>query len=225
MIGRADMGLKDLANPFVGNQHDAPLWRALAFARLGKWAEAREGFRNMEAAMGTLPLEVQRAMMKELVRALIEVGDINGAADQLNEFEAIGIPRELEPTMAVLAGRLAESLGRQEEARRAYHAAAESWDRPSAAQGRLREIALRRALGEMERAETVASLETLTAIWRGDATELEALAMLARLYTEEGRYRDAFQTMRTAMTAHSNTDVTRRMQDEAAATFDSLFLA
>ena len=51
MIGRPDAALKDLANPFVGNQHDAPLWRALAHARLGKWAEAREGFRNAEAAM------------------------------------------------------------------------------------------------------------------------------------------------------------------------------
>ena len=29
MIGRADAALKDLSNPFVGNQHDAPLWRAL----------------------------------------------------------------------------------------------------------------------------------------------------------------------------------------------------
>ena len=80
MIGRADAALKDLSNPFVGNQHDAPLWRALANARLGKWAEAREGFRSAEAAMTTLPLEFQRAILQDMVRASIEVGDVTGAA-------------------------------------------------------------------------------------------------------------------------------------------------
>ncbi len=125
MIGRADMGLKDLANPFVGNQNDAAMWRALAYAKLGKWPEAREGFRAVEAAITTLPLELQRNVMKEMIRAYVEVGDITGATAQLNEFEAIGIPQELEPIMALLNGRISEGLGRVEDARRSYQAAAE----------------------------------------------------------------------------------------------------
>ena len=80
MIGRADMGLKDLASPFVGNQNDAQLWRALAYAKLGKWPEAREGFRAVEAAIGTLPLELQRNVMKEMIRAYVEVGDGMGGS-------------------------------------------------------------------------------------------------------------------------------------------------
>ena len=112
MIGRPEAAMKDLSNPFVGNQHDAPLWRALANARLGKWAEARDGFRNAEAAMTTLPLEFQRTMLRDMVRAALEVGDVTGAASRLNEFEMVGVPRELEPTIAVLTGRLAEGLGK-----------------------------------------------------------------------------------------------------------------
>jgi len=65
----------------------------------------------------------------------------------------------------------------------------------------------------------------LTTFWRGDDTEIEALQLLARLYTDEGRYREAFHIMRTAFKAHPNSELTRRIQDEAAATFDSLFLA
>ena len=42
MLGRVEDAQKDLANPVVGNQNDAPLWRALALARQGKWPEARE---------------------------------------------------------------------------------------------------------------------------------------------------------------------------------------
>jgi tetratricopeptide (TPR) repeat protein len=225
MIGRAEMGLKDLANPFVGNQNDAPLWRALAYAKLGKWSEAREGFRAVEAVIATLPLELQRNVMKEMIRAYVEVGDITGATAQLNEFEAIGIPQELEPIMALLNGRISEGLGRMEDARRSYQLAADSKDRGAAAQGRLREIVLRQARHDIERSDAIAQLETLAATWRGDATEVETLQMLGRAYTDEGRYREAFQIMRTAILAHPNSEMTRRIHDEAASTFDSLFLA
>jgi hypothetical protein len=62
-------------------------------------------------------------------------------------------------------------------------------------------------------------------VWRGDETEVEGLKLLAHLYTQDGRYREAFHTMRTAMRAHPNSDLTRKIQDEAASTFDTLFLA
>jgi len=225
MIGRADMGLKDLANPFVGNQNDAPLWRALAYAKLGKWPEAREGFRAVETLIATLPLELQRNVMKEMIRSYVEVGDITGATAQLNEFEAIGIPQELEPIMALLNGRISEGLGRMDDARRSYQLAADSKDRGAAAQGRLREIVLRQARHDIDRSDAIAQLETLAATWRGDATEVETLQMLGRAYTDEGRYREAFQIMRTAILAHPNSEMTRRIHDEAASTFDSLFLA
>ncbi len=225
MLNRTEEALKDLANPLIGNQHDAPIWRALAHARQGKWAESREGFRNVEVAMGTLPIQLQRFALQEAVRSSIEVKDFAGAAKQINEFETVGIPRELEPSIAVLTGRLAEGFGRTDEALTAYRAAADSPNRRSAAQGRLREIVLRHASGDLKSIQVIAELETLTTAWRGDETEIEGLQLLARLYTEEGRYRDAFHVMRTALMAHPNSDMTRRIHDEAATTFDSLFLA
>jgi tetratricopeptide (TPR) repeat protein len=225
MIGRADVGLKDLASPLVGNQNDAPLWRALAYAKLGKWPEAREGFRAVEAAVASLPLELQRGVMKDMIRSYVETGDITGATTQLNEFEAIGIPPDLEPIMALLNGRISEGLGRVEDARRFYQVASDSRDRGIAAQGRLREIVLRQARRDIERVDAITQLETLTATWRGDATEIEALQMLGRAYTDEGRYREAFQIMRTAISVQPKLEMTRHIQEEAASTFDSLFLA
>lgn len=225
MIGRPEAAIKDLSNPFVGNQHDAPLWRALANARLGRWVEARDGFRSAEAAMTTLPLEFQRTILKDMVRASLEVGDVTGAVNRLNEFETVGVPRELEPTIAVLTGRLAEALGKVEDALRAYRAAHDSWDRPAAAEGRMREIQLQFGRGSYDRPAAINDLETLTTVWRGDRTEIEALQLLARLYTEEGRYRQAFNVMRSALRTHPNSDLTRRIQEGAMSTFDGLFLA
>ena len=225
MMGRPAAALKDLSDPAVGDQHDAPLWRALAYARQGKWQQARQSFKNVEAAIATLPIELQRFALKEEMRASIEVGDLADAENELNDLETIGIPHDMQPAMSVLIGRLDEGLGRNEDALTAYRAAADSWDRPAAAQGRLRETALRYSLGDLKRDEVVNSLESLTTVWRGDETEIEALKILARIYTEEGRYRDSFYVMRSAMAAHPDWDMTRKIQEEAARTFDSLFLA
>ncbi len=172
----------------------------------------------------TLPVELQRVALKDELRAAIEVGDFATAANEINDFETIGVPREMQPGLSLLTGRLAEGMGHSEDALAAYRLAADSRDRPAAAQGRLRETALRYALGDLKREEVITELESLTTVWRGDETEIEPLKILARLYTEEGRYRDAFYVMRSAMSVHPNWDMTRRIQEEAAATFDALFL-
>ncbi|MBI4273724.1 MAG: tetratricopeptide repeat protein [Rhizobiales bacterium] len=225
LLGRTDQALKDLSNPIIGNQYDAPLWRALAYARAGRWAEARAGFKTVEKALATLPVELQRVALTDALRAAIEVGDYNGATHELHELETIGSTSEMKPMLAVLNGRLAQGLGRTGDALAAYRTAADSPDRPAAAQGRLREVLLRHELGDLKPDDVVASLETLTTLWRGDETEIEALQLLGRLYTQQRRYRDAFYVMRTALAAHPNSEMTRRIHDEASASFDTLFLA
>ncbi len=224
MLDRPEEALKELAKPQVGDQQDAPIWRAIAYARQGRWAEARDIFKNVAAAIGALPIELQRMAMKEALRASVEVRDYNHAARVANEFETVGITPELEPIINVLIGRLYEGLGRAEDALTSYRAAAFSANRRAAAQGRLREIALTFATGGMTRKDVIGELETLTTVWRGDETETEGLKLLAHLYTEDSRYRDAFHVMRTALLAHPNSDMTRKIQDEAAVTFESLFL-
>ena len=225
MLDRPEDALKDLANSNVGNQQDAPIWRAIAYSRQGKWPEAREAFKNVEAAMGALPLELQRLAMREALRSAIEVRDFAGATRIVSEFETLGIPPESQAQLDVLEGRLYEGLGRSEDALNSYRSAANAADRRAAAQGHLREIVLLYTSGDMPRKDTIHELETLTTVWRGDETEVEGLKLLAHIYTEDGRYREAFHVMRTAMMAHPNSDLTRKIQDEAAATFDSLFLA
>ena len=224
LIDRPGEAIKNLSSPRVGNQQDAGLWRGVAFAREGKWKEAREHFNDFDLALATLPLELQRVAMKEALRAAIEVQDYSGATRLLNEFDTIGVPPDVKPSIDVLRGRLAEGIGRKDDALKEYRAAVASADRRSAAQGRLREIELQASSGDMARKDVIAALEMLTTAWRGDETETEGLRLLAHLYTLEGRYRDAFHVMKTALLAHPNSDITRKIQDEAAVTFDTLFL-
>src|SRR5262249_34650176 len=158
------------------------------------------------------PIELQRMALEEAVRASVEAGDLATAAAKLDEFESVGMSPEIKPAIAVLSGRLAERLGQNYQALAKYRAATEATHPPVAAQAKLREVVLRYKAGDLNRDEVISALETLTTIWRGDETEIEALQLLARLYTEEHRYRDAFYAMRTAVRAHPNSEMAQRIQ-------------
>ena len=224
MLDHPQAALKDLSNPQIGNQLDAPVWRAMAYARQGQWAEAHDHFKQVGSELAALPIELQRLALRSAMRAAIEVHDFSDAGRVLNELQTMGVPPDMAPSVAVLVGQLDEGLGRNEDALTNYRAAGSSHDRPAATQGRLREIVLRYALGDMPRKDVVGQLETLTTVWRGDETETDGLKLLAHLYTEDGHYREAFHVMRTALLAHPNSDLTRKIEDEAAASFESLFL-
>ncbi len=225
MLERPQEALKDLANPIVGNQFDAPLWRGWAYSRLGRWADASEGFRDADSRIARLPVELQRTLLLQVMQVALAVGDVTGAVDVKHEFEVVGVPPELEPAVSVYGGEIDEQLGHIQDALRSYRSAADSADRHASAQGQLREIKLESSRGKLPRTSAIDELETLTTIWRGDDTEIEALKLLAHFYTEEGRYRDSFHVMRIALTAHPNSDLTRGIQDEASETFGNLFLA
>ncbi len=79
LIGHPERGLKDLANPVIGNGYDSQLWKGLAFAREGKWAEAREKFKNAEFSVATLPPDLQRIVTMDSMKASLEVKDYAGA--------------------------------------------------------------------------------------------------------------------------------------------------
>lgn len=224
ILHRPEDALKDLASPDIGDQKEAPIWRAMAQSRLGRWPEAHAAFKPLDKQIATLPLGLQRMVLLDRIRTGIEVKDFDAAARMVNDLDTIGVTDDITASVAVLRGRIAENLGRKEDALKDYRAAVMSSDRRAGAQARLREIELMSKSGAMPRNEMIHELETLTTVWRGDETETQGLQLLAHLYTGDGRYRDAFHVMRTALLAHPNADETRKIQDEAAKTFDALFL-
>jgi tetratricopeptide (TPR) repeat protein len=225
LMGRPEQGLKDLVNPAIGTNYDSQLWRALACARLGKWAEAREKFKNVEFAITSLPIELQRIVIAEAMRASLEVKDYSGAAKRSSDLDIIGLPTEMKPAISVLRGRLAEGLGHEKDALDQYKIAVQSSDRAAAAEAKLLEIILRQKRDEISQAELLSELETLSVIWRGDWIEVRALSMLLRIYSETGRYGEAFAAVRTATGLQPNSEVSRAAQDAAAALFAQLFLS
>jgi tetratricopeptide (TPR) repeat protein len=224
LMGRPERGLKDLANTAIGTNYDSQLWKAVANARLGKWAEAREKFKSVEFAITSLPIELQRIVIVDAMRASLEVRDYPGAAKRATELEVIGPPPELKPAISVLRGRLAEALGHDKDALDEYRSVTNSSDRAAATEAKLLEIALRQKRDEISQADSLRELETLAVTWRGDALEVRTLEMLARIYADTGRYGESFAAVRIANRLEPNSEIARQGQDAASALFVQLFL-
>ncbi|OKO74524.1 hypothetical protein [Bradyrhizobium sp. NAS96.2] len=224
LIGHPERGLKDLANPVIGNGYDSQLWKGLAFAREGKWAEAREKFKNAEFSVATLPPDLQRIVSMDSMKASLEVKDYAGAARRKSDLDVVGVPDGLKPAVAVLRGRLAEALGQEKDALDAYRFAANSADRQAAAEGRLLETLLKQKRGEIGRDDVLKELELLSMLWRGDNIELKTLYVLSKIYAETARYADAFAVTRAATRLQPNAPESRQAQDAASALFVQLYL-
>jgi predicted negative regulator of RcsB-dependent stress response len=224
LIGHPERALKDLASPAIGNGYDSQLWKGFALARQEKWADAREKFKNAEFSIAALPLELQRIVTADAMRASLEVKDYAGASRRRSELEVIGIPNEMKPEIAVLRGRLAEALGHDKDALDAYKYAAQSSDRQASAEARLLEGLLRHRRGELGQAELLRELETLSVTWRGDAIELRTLNKLAQIYAETARYADSLTAAKTATRLQPNSELSRQGQDAASALFADLYL-
>jgi tetratricopeptide (TPR) repeat protein len=224
LMGRPERGLKDLASPVIGSNFDSQLWKAMAGSRQGKWADAREKFKASEFTVTSLPIDLQRIVIAEAMRASIEVKDYPGAAKRASELDVIGTLPEQAAAVAVLRGRLAEGLGHEKDALDEYKRAALSPDRPAATEAKLLQVALQQKRNEISQEEALRELETLSITWRGDALEVHTLEMMAKIYADTGRFSESFGAVRVANLLAPNLEVARQGQDAAAALFSQLFL-
>jgi hypothetical protein len=225
LMGRPDQGLKDLASPAIGNNYDSQLWRGLAFARQGRWADAREKFKNVEFAIASLPLELQRVVTMDAMRASLEVKDFGGASKRRAELDVVGVPPDLKPSFAVLRGRLAEALGQDMDALDDYTFAIRSPNREAAAEAKQFEVALKQRRNEINQTDALHELETLSVTWRGDAIELRTLQMLSQIYSDTSHYFEALGAARQASKLAPNSEISRQAQDAASDLFSDIFLS
>lgn len=225
LMGRPDLGMKDLTSEAIGNNFDSQMWKGLAYARQGKFAEAREKFKNVEFAIASLPLDLQRVVTADAMKASLEIKDYAGAAKRRAELEVIGASPDTKADIAVLRGRLAEAMAQDKDALDEYKFAVDSNDRAAAAEAKLLEVKLLQKRGEIKPPEALKQLETLQAIWRGDTIEVQTLQMMAQLYSEAGRYAESLEAARQATRLMPNSEMARQAQDAAGALFSQLFLA
>lgn len=224
MLRRPSDALQDFAHPGVSAAPEVASWRGLALALDGRAREAHLAFEAAETPAGILPVSLARTLLTSAVGAALDSGALDRAAHRLDELQELGIPAAGEQQFALLRGRLAEAQGHEREALRDYGRATSGGDEPVRADADQRRLALRLKLGEIDGRAATEELEVMSYAWRGDEVEARTLAMLAKLYADQSRFRDSFTTMRNAMRAFPRSESVRGMQDDVARHFEALFL-
>jgi hypothetical protein len=224
MMHRPTDALREFAHPAMANAPDIALWRATALAMDGRSREAHDTFEGSDVSPATLPHPLARAILVRAIEAALDSGAVERADKHLAELQEIGIPPSAEQQFALLRGRVIEAKGMDRDAVVAYGRAANGPDLPVRADAEQRLLAARHRLGEIDRKAAIEELEVQSYGWRGDEVEARTLALLAKLYADQGQFREAFTTMRLAMRAHPRSETVRGMQDDVARHFERLFL-
>jgi tetratricopeptide (TPR) repeat protein len=224
MTGRFKEARQILTKPTVADSADAALWRTIADEGLQKWEEGREAAQQAAPAIGSYPPDLQAMFGLSSAAISTELNDFGPAESRLAEIQ----PEEIDPDLAVryeiLQGRIMDAAGRPDDALTRLDHAVQSTDRRGAAEAEYRRLRILHRDGKITNAETIDRLKSLGFGWRGDELELKTLRFLANLQAGEGQYRDAFNSMRSAIMVDGNSDTTRKLQDEMNKVFLDLYL-
>ena len=200
------------------------LWRSLVAAAEGAWEDVLALREEGRDALDAYPIVHRARFLLAGAEAGLETHRLDVTARDLDALAGVELGEHDAARRGLLRARLAEAYGNSDEAMALYQDLAVSPVRPVAARAELRRITSFLRAGRMTRQAAIDALESVSVIWRGDSTELTALRKLAGLYAEEGSYRAALETMKTAVVNHVPSQLVRLIGDDMSQLFNRLFL-
>jgi hypothetical protein len=224
LAGRGAQAREALNRSEVQENSDGALWRTIAAADQAKWDEARENALKATGVLGAYPRPIQNLFNLAAAEAAIELNDFGNGEARLAEIETESLSSDLAGRFENLEARLADAGGRNEDAATRWQRARASGDRRAQAEADYRETRALYRDGRIKREEAIDRMKSLAFGWRGDEIELRTLRFLAGLLADGGQYRDAFQSMRSAVMVAPNSETTRLLQDEMGQRFLALYL-
>ncbi|MEJ1938816.1 hypothetical protein WDZ92_52130, partial [Nostoc sp. NIES-2111] len=198
LADRPDEAGKILNSEGMREDPEGILWRAYLDALQQRWQQSLIGFRRSEAPLAAYPEDLQSMIGPAYAEAAIVGRDFGLAQRVLDRLEGLEADPLQRQRAIYLEARVAEGLGRVDEALGTYAKLAETAERPVQARARLARTALALKDRSITRQDAIAELEGVAVTWRGDEVEAQTLALLGRLYAEEERWRDAFSVARRA---------------------------
>lgn len=224
MMGRVEDAEEYFAHPDLLDDPAAQPWRGLIAAEQGRWPEARRRFEDgRESTFFLDPLWRGRVRAWHALSA-VETNDIGSVRALADQVESDTDDAEARAIAAYARAGLAAAQGDTARAIAGYDALAEDPWAPVQARALLARLHLEVENGLIEPAAAVDALESLRYRWRGDSVEVEAAAMLGRVYADAGRFDDALSTMEAARARFPASLVARRLGLEMETLFRDLFL-
>jgi hypothetical protein len=223
-IGRYQSAIGRLEKSEFERSGDASFWKALGYAKLRDWTKAMENTRRAIPVLSSYSPMLVHQFYFAATRAALGINDQNSAKDYLSSLQVEGMTANELAEFDTLLGYLSDSMGRKTDAIAAFDRAISSGIRPAMAEANNGLMTLYHRDGDLKAKEIIPQLEQMVTVWRGDEIELANRKLLAQLYVEDGQYRSAFDSMKSAVTGAPAAETTRQIQDDMNKVFVSLYL-
>ena len=224
MAGRLKEADSDLSTAVLSDDPSSSAWQAYIASKQGQWADARSKFASSAQAMDLFPPLWRARFQRADAEAAIALGDFRGAEDCLRRATIEGLPPAEELATQLTRAKLLEARGDKDRALAMYELIAKAPLEQYAAPAQLRATQIKLDQGKINAAQAVPIFDGLRYRWRGDATELETIRALGRLYLSQGRYREALEALRSTGVRMQDLQAAVDVQNDLSAAFKALFL-
>ncbi|MDO9338018.1 MAG: endoglucanase [Caulobacter sp.] len=224
MAGRLKEADSDLSVGMLTDDPSSAAWRGYIAAKQGQWADARAKFSQSAQAMDLFPPLWRARFARADAEAAIALGDLGAAETCLGRAAVEGLPPAEQLANDLMRARLLEAKGDKDRALAVYELIAKAPLEQYATPAVLRATQIKLDTGKLNAAQAAAIFDGLRYRWRGDATELETVRALGKLYLGQGRYREGLEALRSAGSLRTDLQVAVDLQNDLSAAFRSLFL-
>jgi hypothetical protein len=215
---------QDLNDKRLDDDKEIGLWRGALAAEHGDPRTAVKQFERASAILLYYPKALRTRFGLLAAEAEIDAGTPQDAQAYLRTLDESSPDRADGEAIAFLRGRLLAATGQNDAALAAWQKLEDGARNPVRVKAAVERIALLSELGKLDVPAAVDRLDRLRFAWRGDETEFKVLALLARLYLGEGKYRDGLDTMREADRLYPALGQRAKLRDEMARVFAELFI-
>ncbi|NVJ97543.1 MAG: hypothetical protein HWE25_05285 [Alphaproteobacteria bacterium] len=222
--GRLDQAAADLSARGLEAEQDAELWRALVAEARGKYNEALEHYRRGRDVMGTYDDFDRAEIQLAVVRASIDVGNIEQAQRELDLLNGLKLSSEQLSESVFQSARIAEIQGQMDVAFAQYDDLADAPQHWISARARLARARYNLRTGDITPEQAIDELERLRYAWRGDRFEVALIDDLSKLYFQTAQYASGLEILRQGVGYFPELAQERGMRTRQSQVFRQLFL-
>ncbi len=197
LLGHSEPALEELSRPPFRHSSELAVWRLAAAANLQDWPTAQDNLNDAIATIFHYPEPLLSRLGPGVMQTQLKAKDFEGAERTLRRLEQLGDGDWFHAVGGNLRGRFFANIGRLEEALDWYSSATShpGWNEKVASL--FEEAILKWQLG-VPLSETLATLDTQRAYWRGHPDETTMLLKSADLRVKNKEYEEALSLLERA---------------------------
>ena len=224
MAGRYQEAENDFSTPVLADDPASSLWRGYIAAKGNDWQASADAFAKGMSAMNQFTPAWQSRFARAYAETALETGKLSFASTEV----ALSIAQTKDPVeqlrTRLIQARLIDAMGYPKRALPLYDAIARAPLDLLSAPAQMHAAELRLQLGQISQTQAIGLLDGLRFRWRGDRVELELIRNLGRLYLQGGHYREALDTLRSAVNSPIQAPEMADIHNDMTSTFRALFL-